>query len=192
MKGIKDAISLTGGKTSRDLSCRGSLYLSREKRIVDRPWDPAAMKLIQKAKVPVIPIYFHAKNSTFFYRLASLSDVLKDRQAAQRNAFAEEAKDQGANWKCVSVEDIQEIPTTEALTAFFAGRLTCWQMPLKKSHFLRVFPRTLKFRNRQKRSSKLPCNDLMIEEVETLPKAGQTPAGKQELRGLPGQKRDYS
>ncbi len=48
-----------------------------EKLIVDKPWEPVAMRLIQKAKVPVVPIYFHAKNSTFFYRLASMSDVLR-------------------------------------------------------------------------------------------------------------------
>ncbi|AZQ43488.1 GNAT family N-acyltransferase [Nonlabens ponticola] len=47
------------------------------KLIVDRAWEPAAMKLIQRAEVPVIPIYFHAKNSRLFYGLAKLSDTLR-------------------------------------------------------------------------------------------------------------------
>ena len=35
------------------------------------------MKLIKKAEVPVVPIYFHAQNSPLFYRLASISDTLR-------------------------------------------------------------------------------------------------------------------
>ncbi|WP_149243613.1 lysophospholipid acyltransferase family protein [Dyadobacter sp. 32] len=38
----------------------------------DGPWDPSALRLIRKAQVPVIPIYFHATNSPFFYLLAKL------------------------------------------------------------------------------------------------------------------------
>lgn len=34
--------------------------------IVDRPWQPVVLQIIQKAKVPVIPIYFHGNNSKFF------------------------------------------------------------------------------------------------------------------------------
>ncbi|MGB1451032.1 MAG: GNAT family N-acetyltransferase, partial [Marinirhabdus sp.] len=36
--------------------------------IVDKPWETAAIKLIKKAKAPIVPIYFHAKNSGLFYR----------------------------------------------------------------------------------------------------------------------------
>ncbi|WP_435654813.1 GNAT family N-acyltransferase [Cellulophaga baltica] len=47
------------------------------KLLVDRPWEEAALKLIKKAEVPVVPIYFHAKNSRLFYRLAKLNDVFR-------------------------------------------------------------------------------------------------------------------
>ncbi|ARN77903.1 glycerol acyltransferase [Nonlabens spongiae] len=47
------------------------------KLIIDKDWEESAMKLIQRANVPVIPIYFHAKNSKMFYRLAKLSDTLR-------------------------------------------------------------------------------------------------------------------
>ncbi|MEC7265573.1 MAG: 1-acyl-sn-glycerol-3-phosphate acyltransferase, partial [Bacteroidota bacterium] len=36
------------------------------KLVVDRPWEEAAIKLIRKAEVPVVPIYFHARNSRLF------------------------------------------------------------------------------------------------------------------------------
>ncbi|WP_179337281.1 GNAT family N-acyltransferase [Winogradskyella ludwigii] len=47
------------------------------KLVVDKEWEASAMKLIQKAQVPVVPIYFHAKNSRLFYRLSKLSDTLR-------------------------------------------------------------------------------------------------------------------
>ena len=45
--------------------------------LIDKQWEPAAMKLIQKAQVPILPIYFHAKNSSLFYRLANISGILR-------------------------------------------------------------------------------------------------------------------
>ncbi|MBT8186656.1 MAG: lysophospholipid acyltransferase family protein [Croceitalea sp.] len=47
------------------------------KLVVDRPWEEAVIKLIRKAEVPVVPIYFHAKNSKLFYRLSKINDVFR-------------------------------------------------------------------------------------------------------------------
>jgi putative hemolysin len=47
------------------------------KLLVDKPWEIAAMKLAKKAQVPIVPIYFHAKNSPLFYRLSKISDTLR-------------------------------------------------------------------------------------------------------------------
>lgn len=44
---------------------------------VDKPWQEGAIKLIKKAEVPIIPIYFHANNSKFFYFLSKLSPTLQ-------------------------------------------------------------------------------------------------------------------
>jgi len=49
----------------------------RENIMVDKPWEPVAMKIIQKANVPVVPIYFHTKNSKLFYWLAKISPILR-------------------------------------------------------------------------------------------------------------------
>ena len=45
--------------------------------VVDKQWEEGAIKIIKKANVPVIPIYFHAKNSKLFYFLSSISDTLR-------------------------------------------------------------------------------------------------------------------
>jgi len=48
-----------------------------DKLVVDKPWEEGAIKIIKKASVPVIPIYFHAKNSRLFYILSRISNTLR-------------------------------------------------------------------------------------------------------------------
>ena len=47
------------------------------KLMVDKPWEEGAIKVIRKAQVPVVPIYFHAKNSRLFYFLSKISPALR-------------------------------------------------------------------------------------------------------------------
>lgn len=44
---------------------------------IDPEWNEATMRLIQRSKVPVVPIYFHARNSPLFYRLAKINGLLR-------------------------------------------------------------------------------------------------------------------
>ena len=45
--------------------------------VLDKKWEKPALKLIKMAKVPVVPMYFHAKNSRFFYQMAKLHPDLQ-------------------------------------------------------------------------------------------------------------------
>lgn len=56
----------------------GEVSTKKVERIYqDKEWEKTALKLIKNAKVPIIPIYFHAKNSPLFYYLAKFSSVLR-------------------------------------------------------------------------------------------------------------------
>ncbi len=44
---------------------------------IDKNWHKGVAKIVKKAQVPVVPIYFHAKNSRLFYFLSSLSPLLQ-------------------------------------------------------------------------------------------------------------------
>ena len=47
------------------------------KLVVDKAWEEGAIKVIRKAQVPVVPIYFHAQNSRFFYLLSKINPTLR-------------------------------------------------------------------------------------------------------------------
>ncbi len=45
--------------------------------IRDKEWEKPALKLIKMAKVPVVPMYFHASNSRMFYNIAKIHPDLQ-------------------------------------------------------------------------------------------------------------------
>lgn len=77
--GIKESIQHLKDGNGLGLFPAGevSTYKFGERKIVDREWQEGAVKLIAKMKVPVVPIYFKAKNSSLFYLLSTLSSTLQ-------------------------------------------------------------------------------------------------------------------
>lgn len=65
--GVREAIGmLREGKPVGFFPAGAIGKTDKEGIIVDRPWQPTVLQIIQKAKVPVIPIYFHGSNSRLF------------------------------------------------------------------------------------------------------------------------------
>ena len=63
--GLKNALSHLKEGNALGVFPAGEVSTYKDGRlIVDKPWEESAIKLIQKAQVPVIPIYFHAKNTS--------------------------------------------------------------------------------------------------------------------------------
>ena len=54
-----------------------SYYQFKEFRITDRQWQQSSIRFIQKANVPVIPVYFHGFNSPVFYALGYIHPLLR-------------------------------------------------------------------------------------------------------------------
>lgn len=78
MQGFKQAVShLKEGKPLGIFPAGEVSTLKNKGLVLDKPWEKSAMKLIKKANVPVIPVYFYAKNSELFYQLAKQSDLLR-------------------------------------------------------------------------------------------------------------------
>jgi len=77
--GIKDSLLHVKGGHPLGIFPAGevSTFKKGEKQVTDREWEEGAIKLIQKLKVPVVPIYFHAKNSKTFYFLSALNGIFR-------------------------------------------------------------------------------------------------------------------
>ncbi len=166
-KGIKEAIMhLRDGKPLGIFPAGEVSTYRNERMIVDRPWNPAAMKLIQKANVPVIPIYFHAKNSTFFYRLASVSDILRTAKLPSEMLTQKKRKIKVRIGNPISPQDIQEINHVESLTAFLRRKTYMLANAFEKKPFLKNIPRNFKIPKPPKKIVEETQGDLMMGEVE--------------------------
>ncbi|MCL6216681.1 GNAT family N-acyltransferase [Zunongwangia pacifica] len=137
-----------------------------EKLIVDKPWEPVAMRLIQKAKVPVVPIYFHAKNSTFFYRLASMSDVLRTAKLPSEMLSQKRRKINVRIGNPISVEDQSEFKDLESFTAYLRRKTYMLANVFEKKKLFEKIPHTLKLPKPPKKIATEMKSELMEAEVE--------------------------
>jgi putative hemolysin len=67
MQGIRQAIAhVRAGHPIGFFPAGAVSKIDRTLHISDREWQPSIIRLIKQLKVPVIPVYFHNHNSTFF------------------------------------------------------------------------------------------------------------------------------
>lgn len=67
MQGIREALThVKEGHPIGFFPAGAVSKVDKHLRISDREWQPTIIRLIKQMKVPVIPIFFHGRNSTFF------------------------------------------------------------------------------------------------------------------------------
>ncbi|WP_435579406.1 GNAT family N-acyltransferase [Gilvibacter sp.] len=139
-----------------------------DKLMVDKPWEVAAMKLIKKAEVPVVPIYFHAKNSKLFYRLAKMSDTLRTAKLPSELLTQKERLIKVRIGNPISVKDQQEHETLENFTEFLRRKTYVLANPFEKKTLIESIPKTLKIPKAPKKIAGPASTDAMLKEVEAL------------------------
>ncbi|MFR9165902.1 MAG: 1-acyl-sn-glycerol-3-phosphate acyltransferase [Dysgonomonas sp.] len=81
LEGVKECIKHLRGKHPLGFFPAGAVSKTKIRKfrleVEDREWQPTVIKLIKKAKMPVIPMYFSGKNSWFFNFLDLISWKLR-------------------------------------------------------------------------------------------------------------------
>lgn len=79
ISGIKTTLSLLNNGTPIGIFPAGevSTYKLGQLQVTDKLWHPVVGKLIGKAKVPVLPIYFHGNNGLLFNLLSLIHPTLR-------------------------------------------------------------------------------------------------------------------
>lgn len=91
--------------------------------VEDKVWEEPVMKLIKKAKVPVVPMYFHAKNSKLFYQAAKLSPSLQTLLLPSEMMAKRDSPIRVRIGKPVSVKTTAEQETISELTDYLRNRV---------------------------------------------------------------------
>lgn len=79
ISGLKNTLELLSNGTPIGIFPAGevSTFKVEQKQVTDRMWHPVVGKIIAKAKVPVVPIYFHGNNGLLFNFLSLLHPTLR-------------------------------------------------------------------------------------------------------------------
>ncbi len=79
ISGIKSTLQLLADGTPIGIFPAGevSTFQIDKQQVTDKLWHPVVGKIIAKAKVPVVPIYFHGNNGLLFNLLAMIHPTLR-------------------------------------------------------------------------------------------------------------------
>ncbi|MGE5944982.1 MAG: GNAT family N-acyltransferase, partial [Flavobacteriales bacterium] len=172
VSGFKNAILHLRNGSPLGIFPAGEVSTYRDgKLVVDRPWEEAAMKLVKKAEVPVVPIYFHAKNSRLFYKLSKISDTLRTAKLPSEVLSQKRRVIKVRIGKPISVADQKEYAKLEDFSEFLRRKTYMLSNSFEeKSKILDNISSTLKTPKIPKRIV-TPINvDVMEKEVEVLRK----------------------
>ena len=138
------------------------------KLVVDKPWEEAAMKLIKKAEVPVVPIYFHAKNSRLFYRLSKISDTLRTAKLPSELLTQKHRVIKVRIGKPISVKDQKEHHGLEEFSEFIRRKTYMLANAFDKPKILDNIQSSLKVSKPPKRIVTPVSTEVMTQEIEAL------------------------
>jgi len=137
-----------------------------DKVIVDRPWLPEAIKLIQKAEVPVVPIYFHGKNSASFYRWAKISGSLRTAKIPGEMLSQHLRPVKVRIGNPISVDTQKNYPNLDSLGAFLRKKTYMLSSGFNKKSLLKNLPTQIKFPRSPKTIADETSELLMSREIE--------------------------
>jgi len=137
------------------------------KLIVDKPWEEGAIKLIYKAKVPIIPIYFHAKNSWLFYILSKISGTLRTAKLPSELLSQKSRVIKVRIGKVISVKDQEAYENIDDFHCFIRKKTYMLANPFEVNAPLIKKP-NLKITKQPKKVISPVSEDKLIKEIENL------------------------
>ena len=140
-----------------------------EKLVVDKAWEEGAIKVIRKAQVPVVPIYFHANNSKLFYFLSKISGTLRTAKLPSELLTQKDRVIKVRIGKPISVAEQNEHQTIEEYTEFLRKKTYMLANAYEKDSKLLTTPTILKATAKPAKQIVTGANqEKMIAEVEKL------------------------
>jgi len=124
ISGLKNTLELLANGTPIGIFPAGevSTYKVDKQQITDRLWHPVVGKIIAKAKVPVVPIYFHGNNGLLFNLLSLIHPTLRTAKLPSElfNKHGHTIKLRIG--KPINVEDIPDYTNSTKLLSFLRAR----------------------------------------------------------------------
>jgi putative hemolysin len=130
---VEHSSSISGLKTTLELLANGtpigifpagevSTFKVDKQEVTDRLWHPVVGKIIAKAKVPVVPIYFHGNNGLLFNLLSLIHPTLRTAKLPSELFNKQGHTIKLRIGKPIKVEDIPEYNNNTRLLNYLRAR----------------------------------------------------------------------
>jgi putative hemolysin len=176
---IDHSSSISGLKTTLELLANGtpigifpagevSTFKVDKQQVTDRMWHPVVGKIIAKAKVPVVPIYFHGNNGLLFNLLSMIHPALRTAKLPSELFNKQGHTIQLRIGKPINIEDIHDSNNPTKLLNFLRARTYALGTGLEEEK--KIFnPRNL-FKIRKEAEDITPeiPSSVLEKEVEPL------------------------
>jgi putative hemolysin len=136
--------------------------------VVDKPWEIGAIKVIRKAQVPVVPIYFHAKNSRLFYFLSKISDTFRTAKLPSELLTQKNRIIKVRIGKPISVAEQNEYENIESYSEFLRKKTYMLAKAFYKGNKLLLNTPSFKIPKSPKEIAKPANHDKILEEMDML------------------------
>lgn len=169
--GIKNALSHLKEGKPLGIFPAGEVSTYKDGKLkVDKPWEDGAVRLIKKAQVPIIPIYFHAKNSRFFYFLSKISDTLRTAKLPSEVISQEGKVIKVRIGKPISVADQNKYEDILSFYQFVRKKTYMLANPFQKANKL-LSTEAIKIKKPVKKIVAAKNKELYVTEINKLRKA---------------------
>ena len=175
---IEHSSSISGLKTTLELLAKGtpvgifpagevSTFNVDKKQVTDRMWHPVVGKIIAKAKVPVVPIYFHGNNGLLFNLLSLIHPTLRTAKLPSELFNKQGHTIKLRIGKPINVADIPDLNNTTRLLNYLRARTYALGTGLDEEK--KIFnPRNL-FKIKKQAAAIVPETSAVILEKEIEP-----------------------
>ena len=169
ISGLKNTLELLAKGTPIGIFPAGevSTFKVNKQQITDRMWHPVVGKIIAKAKVPVVPIYFHGNNGLLFNLLSMIHPALRTAKLPSELFNKQGHTIKLRIGKPINIEDIPDHANTNKLLSFLRARTYALGTGLEEEK--KIFnPRNL-FKIKKQAETIAPETSTQVLEKEVEP-----------------------
>ena len=148
-----------------------STYQTDKKTVADRQWQLPAIKLIKKAKVPIVPIYFQGSNSRIFHLIGRIHPLLRTATLPREmfNKKGEEVRIRIGN--PISVRSQEDFEDVERFGRFLRAKTYALGSTIEIKKFFRT--PSLKFPTKPQEIVAPISSQVIEKEIQQLKKTGK-------------------
>ncbi len=144
-----------------------STYQFNSRLVQDKEWNETAIKIIKRAKVPIVPVYFEGQNSLMFHLLGSIHPALRTVQIPNEYFRKRNKTIKIRIGKPISVKEQDELENLSTFSRYLRARTYLLGLGLEdeKSRFnIKLPKRTAK----PKRIAEPLPNELLCKDIDNL------------------------